>query len=61
LLKEFQDVFQDPPKGLPPLRGIEHHIDFIPEAYLPNRLAYKTNPDETKEIQKQVEGLLEKG
>ena len=54
-------MFQDPPKGLPPLRGIEHHIDFIPEAYLPNRLAYKTNPDETKEIQKQVEGLLEKG
>jgi len=40
LVKEFQDVFQEPPKGLPPLRGIEHQIDFIPEASLPNRPAY---------------------
>jgi len=29
LVKEYQDVFQEPPKGLPPLRGIEHQIDFI--------------------------------
>jgi len=57
----FQDVFQEPPKGLPPLRGIEHQIDFIPRAYLPNRLAYRTKSDEAKEIQKQVEELLDKG
>jgi len=61
LLKESQDVFQEPPKGLPPLRGIEHQIDFIPGASLPNRLAYKTNSDKTKEINKQVEELLDKG
>ena len=30
LVKEYEDVFQDPPKGLPPLRGIEHQIDFMP-------------------------------
>jgi len=24
LVKEFEDVFQNPPKGLPPLRGIKH-------------------------------------
>jgi len=24
LVKEYQDVFQDPSKVLPPLRGIEH-------------------------------------
>ena len=61
LVKEFHDVFQDPPIGLPPLRGIEHQIDFMPEVSLPNRPAYRTNPQETKEIQRQVEDLLAKG
>nr|GLL37628.1 uncharacterized protein LOC109174301 [Ipomoea trifida] len=49
------------PKGLPPLRGIEHQIDFVPGSTLPNRPAYKTNPIEAREIQKQVEELLEIG
>ena len=61
LVEEFQDVFQDPPKGLPPLRGIEHQIDLIPGSSLPNRPAYRTNPSETKEIRQQVEALIEKG
>jgi len=61
LVKEYEDVFQDPPKGLPPLRGIEHQIDFMPGVSLPNRPAYRTNPQETKEIQRQVEDLLAKG
>ena len=51
LVKEFNDVFQDPPKGLPPLRGTEHQIDFVLDASLPNRPAYRTNPTEAKEIQ----------
>jgi hypothetical protein len=51
LLQEYADVFpKDLPPGLPPLRGIEHHIDLIPGAQLPNRAPYRTNPDETKEI-----------
>jgi len=43
------------------LRGIEHQIDLIPGAALPNRPAYCTNPEETKEIQRQVQALLDKG
>jgi ribulose bisphosphate carboxylase small subunit len=43
------------------LRGIEHQIDFIPGAALPNRPPYLTNPEETKKIQRQVEALLDKG
>jgi hypothetical protein len=46
---------------LPPVRGIEHKIDLIPGASLPNRAAYRTNPDETKEIQRQVQDLLDRG
>ncbi|KAK1615516.1 hypothetical protein QYE76_021033 [Lolium multiflorum] len=53
-MKEFGDVFpEEVPAGLPPLRGIEHQIDLIPGASLPNRAPYRTNPEETKEIQKQ--------
>ncbi|KAA0059666.1 Transposon Ty3-I Gag-Pol polyprotein [Cucumis melo var. makuwa] len=60
---EFNDMFphEDAPTGLPPLRGIEHQIDFIPSATLPNMAAYRTNPTETKEIQRQVEELMDKG
>jgi hypothetical protein len=62
LLQEYEDVFpNDVPSGLPPIRGIEHQIDFVPGATIPNRPAYKSNPKETKELQRQVEELLAKG
>ena len=51
ILQEFADVFpQDVPPGLPPIRGIEHQIDLIPGASLPDRAPYRTNLEETKEI-----------
>ena len=43
------------------MRGIEHHIDLIPGAALPNRPTYRSNPQETKEIEKQVIELMSKG
>ena len=62
ILQEFDDVFPDDvPSGLPPIRGIEHQIDLIPGATLPNRPAYRSNPEETKELQKQVAELMSKG
>jgi hypothetical protein len=52
LLQDFEDVFPDEvPAGLPPIRGIEHQIDLVPGASLPNHPAYRANPDEAKEIQ----------
>ncbi|KAK9733218.1 hypothetical protein RND81_04G051900 [Saponaria officinalis] len=45
LLDEFTDVFpEELPNGLPPKRGIEHQIDLIPGAALPNKPAYRCNP-----------------
>lgn len=62
LLQEYADIFpKEVPPGLPPIRGIEHQIDLIPGASLPNRAPYRTNPEETKEIQRQVQELFDKG
>jgi len=62
LLQEYKDVFlEEILAGLPLIRGIEHQIDLIPGAALPNCPPYRTNPEETKEIQRQVQELLDKG
>ena len=62
ILQEYGDVFpEESPAGLPPFRGIEHQIDLVPGASLPNRPAYRTNQEETKELQRQVDELMEKG
>lgn len=55
LMEKYKDVFlNDLPPGLPPLRGIEYQIDLIPGALLPNKAAYRCNPEETKELQRQI-------
>ena len=62
LLQEYEDVFpNDVPSGLPLNRGIEHQIDFVSGATIPNRPTYRSNPEETKELQWQVEELRAKG
>ncbi|XP_023645768.1 uncharacterized protein LOC111832601 [Capsella rubella] len=62
ILEKYKDVFpEELPKGLPPIRGIEHQIDLIPGAQLPNRLAYRVNPDEAKELERQVADLMKQG
>ncbi|XP_049381309.1 uncharacterized protein LOC125845845 [Solanum stenotomum] len=62
ILQEYQDVFpKELPRGLPTLRGIEHQIDFVPGSQLPNKPAYRSNPEDTKELQRKVEELFNKG
>jgi len=62
LIYQYHDVFpQERPISLPPIRGIEHQMDLLPGAPLPNKVAYRYNPQETKELQCQVEELIAKG
>nr|GEY57887.1 RNA-directed DNA polymerase [Tanacetum cinerariifolium] len=60
--KEFAHVIPDDiPPGLPVMRDIQHCINFIPCFAIPNRPAYRMNPKEFTELQRQVTELLEKG
>ncbi|GKU89837.1 hypothetical protein SLEP1_g3923 [Rubroshorea leprosula] len=62
LLEEFSDVVPNEiPLGLPPMRDIQHAIDFIPGSVIPNKLAYRMNPQEYAELQQQVKEPIEKG
>ena len=62
MIAEFADVFpEDLPDKLPPMRDIQHAIDLVPEASLPNLLHYRMNPTEYVELKMQVDALLRKG
>ncbi|MCI49413.1 putative gag-pol polyprotein [Trifolium medium] len=59
LLADFMDVIpEEVQHGFPPMRDIQHAIDFVPGAVIPNRPAYKMSPQEHAEVQRQVGQLL---
>ena len=62
VLQEFKDVFpEELPDHLPPMRDIQHTIDFAPGMTLPNLPHYRISPTKHAELQRQVEELLRKG
>lgn len=61
ILVEFSDITPDElPLILPPMRDIQHAMDLMPEATLPNMSAYRMSPVEHKELQQQIQILLNK-
>ena len=60
LLAEFQNILGEP-HGLPPMRGIQHRIDLIPGASLPNLPHYRMSPKEHGNIERESEGIAAKG
>ena len=62
VLEEYADVIpKELPDGLPPKRDIQHHIDLIPGASLPNQAAYRMSPTQHAELSRQVTELIKKG
>ena len=59
--EEFSDVFEPPPPGLPPDRGIGHMIPLQPDHKPPYRQPYRLSPLEIAEVKKQIAHLLAQG
>ncbi|KAI0493337.1 hypothetical protein KFK09_027614 [Dendrobium nobile] len=61
LLKEYCDLIpEELPAELPPLRDIQHRIDFMPGAVLPNLPHYRLSPKEQGILQGLIDDLLRK-
>ncbi|KAL8147704.1 hypothetical protein AgCh_005141 [Apium graveolens] len=61
VVNEFPDVFPDDLPGLPPDREIEFAIDLPPETKPVSKAPYRMAPVEMKELETQLQDLLEKG
>ena len=59
IIAKFKEVFHDRlPKGHPPKRDVEHHIETILGVEPPSRPPYRLGPTEQDEMEKQIKDFL---
>ncbi|KAI0495115.1 hypothetical protein KFK09_025262 [Dendrobium nobile] len=58
LLKQFEELLDGSVTTLPPLRSLQHQIDFVPGSTLPNLPHHRLSPKEHEILQKLVDDLL---
>ena len=62
IVGEHKEVFPDRlPKGHPPKRDIEHHIETVPGVESPSPTPYRLGPAEQDEMEEQIRDLLAQG
>ncbi|KAL5554756.1 hypothetical protein UlMin_042157 [Ulmus minor] len=61
VVREFTDVFPEELPGLPPDREVSFEIDLIPGSAPVSKAPYRMAPAELKELQVQLQELLDKG
>lgn len=60
--EEFQDVIPNEiPLGLPPMRDIQYHIDFVLGIVLLNKETYRMSLRKHDDLKRKVEELVTKG
>jgi hypothetical protein len=64
LLARYEDVVPTDPDfqpGFPPERSVDHKVELIPGAAMPNKPTYRMSPVELEDLKKQIEDMLERG
>ena len=62
IIQEYRDVFPEKlPKGAPPNREVQHHIEIEPGSDPPYRPPYRLGPAEQDELEEQIKDLLAQG
>ena len=61
VIKKHSKVFEDIPKGIPPIRDVDHAVHLIPGSVPPNIRPYWYPYSQKSEIEHMVDEMLEAG